>query len=102
MMDRDEAIKRIRAGLKRRSGKVWSVKGGRGTGWGWIKIASPPRRLDGYYMTPEDCAELARLLGKETIHFQGESIPASSDYRREYVARAEGRPVETFGVPYWD
>ncbi len=36
-MDRDEAIKRIRAALKRRSGKLWSVTGGRGTSWGWIK-----------------------------------------------------------------
>jgi len=41
---RDSAIERIRAALKRRSGKLWSVKGGRGTGWGWITIDAPPAR----------------------------------------------------------
>lgn len=30
-MDRDEAIKRIRAGLKKRTDKPWSVTHGRGT-----------------------------------------------------------------------
>lgn len=43
-MDRDVAIKRIKTALKKRSGKDWSVKGGRGTAWGWIKIDAPPRR----------------------------------------------------------
>lgn len=43
-MDRDTAIAEIRAALKRRSGKAWSVKGGRGTAYGWIEIDAPPRR----------------------------------------------------------
>jgi hypothetical protein len=43
-MDRDEAIKRIKSALKRRSGKSWSVTGGRGTAWGWISISAPPKR----------------------------------------------------------
>jgi hypothetical protein len=43
--DRDVAIKRIREALKRRSGKAWSVKGDRGTAWGWIHISCPPARL---------------------------------------------------------
>lgn len=42
--DRDEAIARIRAGLKKRTGRPWSVTGGRGTAWGWIRIGSPPAR----------------------------------------------------------
>jgi hypothetical protein len=44
MNDRDEAIQRIKAALKRRSGKVWSVRGGSGTAWGWITVDAPPAR----------------------------------------------------------
>lgn len=105
-LDRDEAIRRIWEGLKARSGKVWSVKGGRGTAWGWLKISAPPKRCtagDFGYMTPEDCAELGRLLGlKGPVHFQGESVPASSEHYWEYVDRAEGMPPRCFGTPYWD
>lgn len=127
-VDRDEAIKAIRAALKRRSGKLWSVKGGRGTGWGWIEISAPPRRCTGDYvkvgvdeltgrdmyelvdggtqsglMTPSDVAELTALLGMDTmVSPQGVSVPAASDYRREYIERAEGRKVSTIGKPYWD
>jgi hypothetical protein len=44
-MTRDDAISAIRTALRKRSGKAWSVKGGRGTSSGWITISSPPRRL---------------------------------------------------------
>lgn len=127
-IDRDQAIKRIREGLKKRSGKAWSVTGGKGTAWGWINISSPPRRCtwgyrlkegaitrnpedyEGYdtgkpdgYMTPGDCAELGKLLGLDRpCHQQGQSIAASNDYYREYVSRAEGRTPEVIGEPYWD
>lgn len=37
--------KRIRAALKARSGKDWSVTKGRGTGSGWIRIDAPKARL---------------------------------------------------------
>jgi hypothetical protein len=40
-MDRNETIKTIRTALRRRSGKAWSVTGGRGTGWGWITSPHP-------------------------------------------------------------
>ena len=43
-MDRNEAIKTIRTELKKKTGKSWSVTGGRGTGWGWIEVTAPPRR----------------------------------------------------------
>jgi hypothetical protein len=43
-LSRDATIKRIRAALKKRSGKSWSVTGGRGTAYGWIEIDAPPRR----------------------------------------------------------
>lgn len=115
-LDRDAAIKRIRSALKRRSGRDWSVRGDRGTAWGWIHITAPPRRRtsewDGgpctdpdsrYYMTLEDRQILGGLLNLgKPAHPQGVSIAASSDYRWEYVDRAEGREPESFGTRYWD
>jgi hypothetical protein len=102
-LDRNSVIASIRAALKRRSGKDWSVTGGRGTAWGWIKISSPPRRLvDGYYMSREDCAELARLLGLSQAHVQGVDVAASSAHYREYIDRAEGRTPAEVAKPYWD
>ena len=126
-MTRDEAIQAIRSALQKRSGKAWSVTGGRGTAWGWIRVDAPPARRtmrerlkadaigtrpEDYEMfdshqpggsaTPEDRAELASLLGLETVHHQGVSIPASDDYRREYVDRAEGRTPSVIAQPYWD
>jgi hypothetical protein len=167
-MDRDETIKRIRKALRARSGKDWSVTGGRGTAWGWITIDAPPRRRTWKYvqtktpeppapgaiyrgalgvtpgryvesgeftspaddpwarealeqgrdlvfqwevedpayefghMSPADRAELASLLGLDHVHFQGCSIAVSSDYRQEYVARAEGKTPAVFGSQYWD
>lgn len=110
-MTRDEAITRIRAGLRQRTGKAWSVSGGRGTGWGWIRIEAPPkRRVDDaggtaggqYYTSQSDCAELAAALGLEKVHDQGVSIPASSAYYTEYVDRAEGRSPSVRGTRYWD
>lgn len=46
MTDRNEAIATIRSELKTRSGKAWSVRGGRGTAWGWITIDAPAARHD--------------------------------------------------------
>ena len=128
--DRDEAIARIKAALKRRSGKSWSVTGGKGTAWGWIEINVPPARrtwtnvpkphnvirLDpgrenwdevdtgkpGGFMGPPDRDELAKLLGLPEVHFQGVSIAASSAYREEYISRAEGRTPAKIAEPYWD
>lgn len=122
-MDRNEAIQRIRAGLRKRSGKAWSVTGGRVTAWGWIEIDAPPaertwrhRLIEGSRddyeefdsgqrggcMSPKRREELAALLGKDKIHPQGERIPASTAYYVEYVDRAEGRAPSQFGTVYWD
>lgn len=127
--NRDAVIRRIKTALERRSGKKWSVTGGRGTAWGWIQIDAPPgRRTWGYRLKPDasprqlpedyeeydtgqpgghaspaDRAELGRLLGLDgPVHFQGQQIAASSDYYREYVQRAEGRKPEKVAQPYWD
>lgn len=101
-MGRDEVIKRIRTALKKRSGKSWSVTGGSGTAWGWIHISSPPKRRVGSFMSEEDQAELASLLDLNSTRPQYVSVPASSNYRMEFVARAEGRTPETYGTQYWD
>lgn len=100
-MERDEAIEQIKTALRKRSGHAWSVTGGRGTSWGWIHINSlPSRRVDGN-LSLKDRTELGKLLDKD-IHCQGESIPASYEYRMEYVQRAKGEPVTVVGTPYWD
>lgn len=127
-MDRDDTIREIRAALKRRSGKTWSVTGGRGTAWGWITITAPPARrtwderripgTEGRYpddfeffdigtpgcgMSPSDTAELTALLGAAPrMVCQGISIPPNSDWRREYIDRANGREPSVCGRPYWD
>lgn len=82
----DDAVLRIRRGLKRRGGVNWSVKRGTGSVYGWIYIRSP--RGD---MTPDEQRYLAKLLGLETVHQQGVMIPSGGRERAEYVARAEGR-----------
>jgi len=104
--DRNETIAILKAELKRRSRKVWSVTGGKGTAWGWITITAPPKRCNEFgSMTEDDRAELAALLGFENVaavHHQGASIAASRAYRAEYIARAEGRTPEVIAQPYWD
>lgn len=100
-MDRAEAIARIRKALKTRSGKSWSVSGGRGTAWGWLTIESPPkRRIEHGYMPEVDRAELGLLMSM-AVHTQGISVPASNAHYEEYVARAENRPF-TVAEAYWD
>lgn len=131
-LDRDDAIKLIREALKKRSGKAWSVKGDRGTAWGWINISAPPKRRvahdynpdfhrddpvpdvpayfentedreRAWYMSEDDCIELGELLNLgRPAHCQGVSIPAASDYRRFYVAAARGLVPTDSPTPYWD
>lgn len=115
-LDRNETIRRIKKALQQRSGKAWSVTGGRGTAWGWIKIDAPPKRcmfeFDGVtplapgrtlgVMSKADREELAALLGKSDVHQQGESVPSAGDFYQEYVDRAEGREPTVFGKANWD
>jgi hypothetical protein len=101
-VDRNEAIAAIRKNLKARSSTPWSVRGGEGTAWGWITITAAPRRCVNGNMTPEDCHELAQLLGLDSAHYQGVSIPASNGHRLEYLDRSAGRVPEVYGEIYWD
>jgi len=74
---RTDVTKKMRQLLRERSGKAWSAKGGRGTGWGWLTISAPPSRMDNWRMTKEDQAELSALLG-EKVHCQGMSVSGGS------------------------
>lgn len=101
-LDRDDAIREIRAALKARSGRTWSVTGGRGTAWGWIRISSRPSDCDKYgQMTDADAALLGELLDLPRVGGSGASVPASSEHRAEYVARAKGEDY-TAAAAYWD
>ncbi len=92
-VDRNDAIARLKAALKK-SGKTWSVTGGRGTAWGWLNITAPPSRCGEFgYMTESDRAELATLIGRDRpCHMQGESVsPEDREFiveRVESIARA--------------
>ena len=99
---RDNTIAAIRSGLKNLTGQTWSVTGGKGTAWGWITVASPPKRKNGYSMTTEDTATLAHIFGENVSH-QGVSIPDSPAYREHYTALATGLASPTVKPsPYWD
>ena len=114
-MERNEVINTIKSALQRRSGKTWSVTGGKGTSWGFLSISSPPARCTirhrlkegatndwpesweaydsgqpGGDLTPADCQELATLLGLyRPVHNQGLKV-CSQDWQN-YIDRAEGR-----------
>jgi hypothetical protein len=121
-LSRDEAIRRIKAGLQSQTGNPWSVTGGHGTSWGWIHINAPPKRRTwswrlkpgefinipenyeeydmghpGGHMSPADRAELGQALGlREPVHYQGESASGRTYSYQEYVDRAEGRTLAFF------
>ena len=97
-LDRNAAIARIRTALRLRSGKAWSVTGGRGTAYGWITI----RARGGDSMDPATRVELAALLGLSLVHPNGVLVMASYDGRREFIDRAEGRTPRKIAEPYWD
>lgn len=108
--DRDDTIKRIRDGLKRRSGHVWSVKGGRGTAWGWISVTTPPAQQlkhGRHGMSRGETIALRRLLGyadddATIVGSGGWSIPGSSAYYRDAIKRAETGASDENPKPYWD
>lgn len=98
---RDEAVAEIKALLKARTGRSWSVRGGRGTAWGWIFVTDLPRNRVVGAMTDDARRVLAEAFGLDDVHYQGISIPDSSAHRREYVSRLKGEPF-TVAAAYWD
>lgn len=100
--ERNQTIVEIRNALRRRSGKPWSVTGGRGTAWGWITITAPKARRDECgNVRATDRVELAELLGIDQAHTSHE-VPPQQDFRIEYIDRANGRTPSRVGVPQWD
>ena len=98
----DEAVARIKAGLRRRSGRAYKVSGGsrRSTAWGWIEIKPPGKKFgDGKRLTPAEAQDLARLLGLQVNEvFDGVTIPPDPEFYWEYVDRAEGSPPRVRGT----
>lgn len=117
-IDRDEAIKRVRAALKRKTGKTWSVTGGRGTAWGWITVEAPPKRRvfhdpnpawnirdlncqepryferkpedgeKGWYTSDAECRQIQRAFGLSCI-VNSQGLHIDPDKREFYVQRVE-------------
>ena len=103
-LDRSEVVKRIKAALKCKTGKTWSVHGGCGTAWGWLTVEAPKSRRvsvkdnpayvdpwetpgelryfeyirengENYFTSRAACAELALAFGlSEPTHYQGLQI----------------------------
>ena len=86
--------RKIRQLLKERSGKTWSCKGGRGTGWGWLTISAPPARQSEYgTMSAEDQRELSDLLGTSSlVANQGESVRSGDWWHYLKAARGDFEP----------
>ena len=99
-LSRNAVIARLKTALRARSGRAWSVTGGRGTTYGWITIDTVPSRRGDLTIRAADQRELANMLGLDGVHHQGVSIAASHDYYREYIDRAEGRVPSVIGHPY--
>jgi hypothetical protein len=107
-MTRDETIKEIRAALKRRTGKLFSVTGGKkGTAWGWIRIDAPPKIRDtdegnNWRKELHAALNLGDRFTTDSGHAYSIDIPAAYDFRQEYIDRANGRPPSVIGKHYWD
>lgn len=88
MIDRPEAIKRIKKALKEITGRTWSVTGGRGTAWGWLTIAAPPRRRIGH--TPNPKWKHWEPGTKEPAYFENPDAPKGE---RWYTSGDDGQTL---------
>lgn len=109
------AAKLMRKWLRMRTGRDWSVTGGRGTARSWLSICSPkarrvdrhgmvPPTKDGSYMSAADRALLGVILGS-AVHQQGESIRTESGVREWYLWKIAGHaaPEDLYvAPPSWD
>lgn len=90
-----KTVKRI---AKQRFGVKLGARGGRGTGYGWVKI-SAPKKHTGY-----DLAVLRLLSGSDTAHDEHSVRPCGGE-RVAIICRLAGYPLpEGFKVraPEWD
>jgi hypothetical protein len=99
---RDEAIAQIRAALKAR-GLRYSVRGGRGTAWGWIDVDLLPAVRESLADDARKQAyrELGDVFGLAN-GYDSISIASSSAHYREYIQRAKGETPAEIAQPYWD
>lgn len=89
--------KTVKAALRRRSGKSWSVTMDRGTAWGWTKIDAPDsRKDDDDSITAEESRELHALLGLPNPEWRTSVSCDSADWDA-YVRRARGEPAASDG-----
>ena len=88
MLDRSEACKRIRVALKRKTGKTWSVTGGRGTAWGWLTVAAPPKRRVCHAQNPR--WEAWDMTSQEPSYFERQPEEGETAY---YTSDADARLI---------
>lgn len=111
-MNRNETIERIRGGLKRRSGKSWSVTGGRGTAWGWITIDAPPARrtwqhIETGRMRPDHphLNEYTEIPMPPDSKRQGHTSPAERAELQKLLGLTDPVHFQGIGIPdsfdYW-
>jgi hypothetical protein len=101
--DRASVISSIKQALRQRSGRSWSVTGGKGTAYNWLTIDVLPSECRDFAKAEETRKQLATLLGLARIHSQGHDVPGGNDYYREIIARARyGTDLGFVGKPYWD
>lgn len=103
-LSRPDAIATVKASLRARSGYSWSVTGGKGTAWGWLRVnVAPKDQAQFSCMAEVDQVWLALLLGHDyPIHQQGESIANSGGHYKQLIAQAAGYNPTVFGEQYWD
>lgn len=97
----EEAVARIRAALRQRSGRTYNVSMGskRSTGRGWIEIRPPGSgRHNSELVSSEEASALASLLALSpaAVH-DGITLPPDQDFYWEYVDRAEGKTPRVRG-----
>ncbi len=127
--DRNQIMKEMKKRLELRSGMKWSVRGGKGTAYGWLHISAPPsrkkyRHIDKvigvnirgreiYEEVFDEAAEygspgpvdrhiLALLLNKDHRSNGDWGVPSSRAYYVEFLARCAGRIPSVNATPYWD
>lgn len=100
-MNIDDTVKFIRTALKIRTGRSWSVTRGTGTGYGWIKIAPPAKRCDGFNVNEEDRATLEAILG-HAARGGKYTVPDDNKYYLATVQQICNVEVTVDPQPYWD
>ena len=84
-IERADAVKRLKKALKTITGKTWSVKGSRGTAWGWIDIQAPKSRRVGH--TPDPAWKHWEADPDEPGYFENPDAPKDEKW---YTSKADG------------